>query len=199
MAPRAAGRTSAEATMCAPSMQAPIRAARAAAVAAFFLSGACAEAPARRDTEPPPSAEVALVPRTPHMTDSPCGAQCHDAREPDPRPRELTLFHSGQRLDHGSANRWCDDCHAIDEPDRLVTLAGTRITYDESDAICGQCHGEKHRDWSRGLHGLATGGWTGTAHRRLCTACHEPHAPGRIELEALPPPEPDPRAHGGGE
>ena len=54
---------------------------------------------------------------------------------------------------------------------------------------CAQCHGEKHRDWSEGIHGLNTGGWRGTVSRRLCTACHDPHAPGPIHLQALPPPE----------
>lgn len=131
---------------------------------------------------------VELVPRTPFLVTYPCGPQCHDGREPNATPRELVAFHAGRRIDHGPANGWCDRCHALDHLDQLAQLDGTRVSFDESDRICAQCHGEKHRDWSAGLHGLSTGGWTGTVRRRQCTACHDPHTPGRIQLEALPPP-----------
>ncbi|MEQ9074151.1 MAG: cytochrome c3 family protein [Sandaracinaceae bacterium] len=137
--------------------------------------------------------EVVLVPRIPHLAAYPCGAQCHDAREPDAAPRDLAMFHSGRELEHGPAVRWCDDCHSIEEPDRLRLRSGELVSFDDSDRVCGQCHGEKHRDWRDGIHGLSTGGWRGTVRRRTCTACHEPHAPEPIWLEALPPPEPDPR------
>lgn len=140
---------------------------------------------------------VTIVPRTPHLATYPCGLQCHDAREPDPQPRELVAFHAGREIDHGTAIGWCDSCHAIDEPDRLQLLRGDRVSFDASDRICAQCHGEKHRDWSNGIHGLQTGGWRGTVRRRLCTACHDPHAPEPIWFEALPPPLPDPRVRGG--
>lgn len=141
--------------------------------------------------------EVELVPRTPHLPTFPCGEQCHDAREPDPTPRTLSLFHSGRRLDHGPAIRWCDRCHSMVDADQLALFDGTTVSFDASDRICAQCHGEKHRDWSRGLHGLQTGGWTGTTQRRLCTACHDPHMPDRFELEALPPPVVRGRTEGG--
>lgn len=146
---------------------------------------------------PPAETVVVVVPRTPHLATYPCGAQCHDLREPDPTPRELSAFHAGRRVDHGPALRWCGDCHSIDEPDRLRLRGGELISFDDSDRICGQCHGDKHRDWRHGVHGLSTGGWRGTIRRRTCTACHDPHGPEPIWLEALPPPEPDPRVEGG--
>jgi hypothetical protein len=161
---------------------------------AIALLGACAPDAHRPDAAPPPSAVVVLVPRTPYIATFPCGSQCHDAREPNLTRRELTVFHVGRHIEHGPANQWCSDCHAVDSSDRLRTIDGTLITFDESDQLCGQCHGEKHRDWSRGIHGLQTGGWTGVAERRLCTACHDPHTPGRIHFESLPPPVPDPRS-----
>jgi hypothetical protein len=133
---------------------------------------------------------IAVVPRTPHLATFPCSEQCHAAREGDPTPRALTQFHAGRRIDHGPALGWCDRCHSIEDPDHLVTLDGaTRVSFDASDQICAQCHGEKHRDWAEGVHGLNTGGWRGTVQRRLCTACHDPHAPGPLRFEALPPPE----------
>lgn len=137
---------------------------------------------------------VEFVPRTPYLATYPCGAQCHDARQPNPTPRALAIFHTGRHVAHGPALHWCDDCHAIDAADHLVALDGTTpIAFDDSDQLCAQCHGEKHRDWSEGIHGLSTGAWRGTVRRRTCTACHDPHTPGRIELEALPPPALDPR------
>ena len=143
----------------------------------------------------PAERTVEIVPRTPYLTTFPCGQQCHEAREPDPTERALVTFHAGRRIEHGPAIHWCDDCHSIAEPDHLVSLDGaTAISFDESDQVCAQCHGEKHRDWAVGIHGLSTGGWRGPVQRRLCTACHDPHTPDRIRLEALPPPEPDPRS-----
>ncbi len=143
---------------------------------------------------------VELVPRTPYMPTYPCGEQCHDARTPDPTPRPLTLFHVRREIHHGPAIHWCDDCHDIASPDHLVALDGTAIAFDTSDQLCAQCHGERHRDWELGLHGGTAGGWRGRVQRRVCTACHDPHAqPERIHLEALPPPLPDPRIGEDGE
>lgn len=159
----------------------------------FTSACACEAAPTPAATAAPGSFEVEVVPRTPHLATYPCGAQCHDAREPNPAARDLTAFHAGRTIDHGPAVRWCDDCHSIDEPDQLRLRAGELVSFDESDQVCGQCHGEKHRDWRDGIHGLSTGGWRGTVRRRTCTACHDPHAPEPIWLEALPAPEPDPR------
>lgn len=174
---------------------------RCCAVALWCLAPGCAREPPHpvSDTEALPEGApaervVELVPRTPHLATYPCGEQCHDAREPNPTHRALETFHAGRRIAHGPAIHWCDDCHAIDEPDHLIALDGeTAISFDESDQLCGQCHGERHRDWEAGIHGLSTGAWRGTVHRRLCTACHDPHAPERIHLEALPPPLIDPR------
>ena len=169
----------------------------ALAVTALSLLTACAPEvlphPVRASDQVdgvPAERVIELVPRTPHLATYPCGAQCHDSRAADPRPRELSTFHAGRVVEHGPALDWCQRCHSIDDPDELVLLDGTtRVSFDASDRVCAQCHGEKHRDWSHGIHGLETGGWRGTVQRRLCTACHDPHAPGDIRLTALPTPE----------
>ena len=113
-------------------------------------------------TPPPPTAIVEHVTRIPHLATYPCGETCHDDLHPNPTPRELTVFHAGRVLDHGSALRWCAACHASHDIDRLRLLNGELLSFDESHQICAQCHGPKHRDWTQGLHGLQTGGWTGT-------------------------------------
>ncbi len=135
------------------------------------------------------SIEVERVARTPHLATYPCGAQCHDDRTPDPTPRALTTFHVGRTVRHGPALDFCDDCHDLDDVDSLVLLDhDTRVGFDASDGLCAQCHGSTHDDWEAGIHGLTTGGWRGTVQRRLCTACHDPHAPARLHFEALPVP-----------
>lgn len=139
---------------------------------------------------------VEILPRIPHLPTYPCAEQCHADRMPNPTPRELTLFHAGRTVEHGPAIRWCDRCHAVDDTDHLTLMDGHLITFDESDQICGQCHGEKHRDWEVGVHGTLTGGWRGTVYRRTCTACHDPHTPGDIHFEALPPPHVEERLPG---
>ncbi|MCC7539022.1 MAG: hypothetical protein IT379_22545 [Deltaproteobacteria bacterium] len=139
---------------------------------------------------------VEIVARTPHLPNYPCAEQCHSKRPPNPRQRVLTELHARIRLDHAPVIRWCDFCHAIDDPNHLRLIDGRRISFDESHRLCGQCHGEKAGDWRRNMHGLETGRWDGAALRRTCTACHDPHAPGQITLEALPPPRA--RTHGGG-
>lgn len=158
--------------------------------------GACAPhlepvgqvAEARQEGTSPPL-EVELVARTPHLATYPCGEQCHDARVSDPRPRALTTFHVGRAVSHGPALDFCDDCHDMADVDMLVLLDhATRVSFDASDALCAQCHGSIHDDWEAGTHGLTTGGWRGHVERRLCTACHDPHAPGPLHFEALPVP-----------
>ncbi len=148
--------------------------------------------PATEESQP---LDVELVARTPHLPTYPCGSQCHDERVPNPEPRPLTTFHVGRVVRHGPALDFCNDCHDLEDVDSLVLLDGqTRVSFDASDALCGQCHGQIHADWEAGTHGLTTGGWRGRVQRRLCTACHDPHAPDRLHFEALPVPA-DVRMH----
>lgn len=168
-------------------------------VALGALVAAChEEVPARpRDGAARVERIVEVLPRIPHLPTFPCAEQCHADRMPDPTPRALTLFHAGRTVDHGPAIRWCDRCHAVDDLDHLTLMDGRLVSFDESDRICAQCHGERHRDWEAGIHGTLTGGWRGAVQRRTCTACHDPHAPGPIRFEALPPPRREARLPGG--
>lgn len=173
------------------------------AVAAIGALAACGQPadearaqPHAADTDLPPR-EIEIVPRIPHLVTYPCSEQCHADREAVPGPRELTEFHTERELRHGEGIGWCDSCHTLEDADSLHLIDGTRFSFDESDRLCGQCHGPQHRDWDRGLHGIQTGGWYGVARRKLCTACHDPHTPGRITLEALPPPNAAPDQNGG--
>jgi hypothetical protein len=99
-------------------------------------------------------------------------------------------FHTTIHLEHADVMGFCDRCHDLVNPDQFRLIDGTEVAFDDSARVCGQCHGEKHRDWEEGIHGIQTGSWRGTAERRTCTACHDPHAPlAGIRLTALPVPE----------
>jgi hypothetical protein len=134
------------------------------------------------------SSTVAVAPRIPELRAYPCWKQCHQDLPPNPVPRDLEEFHHGKQLAHGGQLVWCAWCHTEGDLDRLHLLDGTKVTFDQAYRLCGQCHGEKLRDWTYGIHGRQTGSWSGLKVRASCPTCHNPHRPKRPPLEALPPP-----------
>ncbi len=128
------------------------------------------------------------VPPPPFSEDIfPC-SECHADMEPDTERRELEDMHDDIVLDHGPKDRWCFDCHNVDDRDRLRLANGTLIEFDESYRLCGQCHGTIFRDWRQGIHGRRRGYWNGPKSYLLCAHCHNPHAPTFRQIEPLPPP-----------
>jgi len=95
-------------------------------------------------------------------------------------------------LVHGGGNVWCLDCHNADDRDKLVKLNGELLTFNQSQLLCGECHGPILRDWDLGIHGKTVGYWDPEQGdeemtvRLLCVECHLPHRP------AFPPQEPMP-------
>lgn len=133
--------------------------------------------------------EFAVSP--PPFTDGifPC-TDCHIDIEPNPERRALVDMHDDidAIFNHDSDNRWCLDCHDINSRDSLRTASGKLLGFDESYKLCGQCHGDKLRDWKVGVHGQRTGQWNGEKQYLLCVHCHDPHAPRFEKLEPMPPP-----------
>ena len=119
----------------------------------------------------------------------PC-SECH--AQPDLRPnrtrRTLVDAHDDIVLKHDEEARWCLDCHDADNRDRLHLASGELVPFDESYRLCGQCHGEKHRDWRAGVHGRRKGSWNGAKEYLLCVHCHDPHAPRFKALAPMPAP-----------
>jgi len=91
-------------------------------------------------------------------------------------------------FNHDSENRWCLDCHDLKNRDYLRLASGKLLDFKESYKLCGQCHGEKFRDWKVGVHGKRTGEWNGKKEYLLCVHCHNPHSPKFKELTPEPPP-----------
>ncbi len=119
----------------------------------------------------------------------PC-SDCHSEMEPNPERRTLVDMHDdiSAIFDHDSENRWCLDCHDLNNRDSLRLASGRLLDFKESYKLCGQCHGEKLRDWKVGVHGKRTGYWNGKKEYLLCVHCHNPHSPRFKKLTPEPPP-----------
>ena len=96
---------------------------------------------------------------------------------PNRTRRVLSDMHTDIVLKHDEEHRWCLDCHDADNRDVLHLASGERVPFEESYRLCGQCHGEKLRDWRAGVHGRRSGEWNGHKTYLLCAHCHNPHQP----------------------
>ena len=117
----------------------------------------------------------------------PCN-DCHADIVPNPTRRELVDMHDDILLNHAEGQRWCLDCHNISDRNTLRLVSGDIISFTESYRLCGQCHGDKLRDWKVGLHGKRTGYWNGEKQYLLCAHCHNPHSPSFKPLQPMPAP-----------
>ncbi len=167
----------------------------AAVAAGLAIAAVCPDRPAQaapRAARPAaPNGETTLqfpVPPPPFSEGIfPC-SQCHKDMTPNPRRRELKEEHTNILLNHAQGQRWCLDCHDTSNRDKLRLVSGERIDFSESYRLCGQCHGDKFRDWKVGVHGKRTGEWNGKKQYLLCAHCHNPHDPRFKPLKPLPPP-----------
>jgi len=96
---------------------------------------------------------------------------------------DFALDDSVYVLTHGGANLWCLDCHSTTDHNKLQKLNGELLTFNQSQMLCGQCHGPILKDWEHGIHGRTNGYWNremdteDITTRLLCVECHIPHAP----------------------
>lgn len=140
-----------------------------------------------------PTGPIFVEVRTGNLAAYPC-SQCHLERIADPTERPLKEFHTRVDLAHGNTAGWCYRCHTSGDIDKLHLIDGRKITFDEAYELCGQCHGDKFRDWKDGIHGLTTGDWNGQKYKRSCTSCHNPHHPKFTSMAPeRPPTRPRPR------
>lgn len=136
-----------------------------------------------------PKEKIFAVPRPPFSEGAyPC-SQCHKYMKPNEKRRTLTEYHTEIILHHAEGQRWCTDCHNLVNRDKLRLVSGELVDFTESYRLCGQCHGDKFRDWKVGVHGKRTGYWNGDKQYLLCVHCHNPHDPKFKALKPLPPPD----------
>jgi hypothetical protein len=136
-----------------------------------------------------PLAEEIEVPPPPFSPGVfPC-SDCHDPEiTPNTKRRTLTTAHQEITLHHDEEHRWCLDCHSATDRDRLHLASGELVEFSESYKLCGQCHGDKYRDWKAGVHGRRSGDWDGHKTYLLCVQCHNSHSPAFQPLEPKPAP-----------
>ena len=176
-------------------MRFPILNSLAAGLLVLLGSAAFADPPAVKPAagsraEGPAAPEGIEVPKPPFSDGIfPC-TSCHDGKsmKPNLKRRELADMHTDIVLNHGPASRWCLDCHDATDRDWLHLASGERIPFEQSYLLCGQCHGEKLRDWKAGIHGRRTGEWNGHKKYLLCAHCHNPHQPRFRSLAPRPAP-----------
>ena len=133
------------------------------------------ETPGARLEVPPPPFSDGIFPCT----------QCHNKDMPPNKARRtLSDMHTDVELRHDTEHRWCLDCHDADNRDQLHLASGEPVRFGESYRLCGQCHGEKYRDWRAGVHGRRVGQWNGAKQYLLCVHCHSPHQP---RFKSMPP------------
>jgi len=113
---------------------------------------------------------------------------CHEKNKPpkltlDPEGNVIVpKEHSEIVMAHGRhhRNNNCFNCHDEANLELLQTRDGRHLKLIESPALCGSCHGPTYRDWEAGVHGRTSGYWRrelGPIDRKVCTSCHNPHAP----------------------
>lgn len=136
-----------------------------------------------------------------------CGTACHNGvfpqgfpkdNKPVPIPTMVALMPELEKFQHGRGAIWCLECHHTTQRNKLVDHFGNPISFDQPQALCGKCHGDKLRDWRDGIHGKRIGDFTSTGNKRwfTCTECHNPHNVqdgernrGFIALQPEPPPQ----------
>ena len=151
---------------------------------AVLLSGA---SPA--GTNAPAKVEERVEVPPPPFSDGifPC-MNCHANQKPNRTRRTLADMHTDIDLKHAQPQLWCLDCHDLMNRDVLHLASGAKVPFKVSYELCGQCHGEKLRDWRAGVHGKRTGSWNGAKQYLLCVNCHNPHSPHFQALKPMPPP-----------
>jgi len=150
-----------------------------AGVLAASAAHAAATGPVAKPSTPvEKKKEVLVEAKPPPFSDGifPC-MDCH--KDQKDRTRRELAFHDEQQsiFDHDSEHRWCLDCHDYENRNVLRLASGAPVPFTESYRLCGQCHGDKFRDWRLGIHGKRVGQWDGAKTYLLCVSCHNPHAP----------------------
>jgi len=137
----------------------------------------------------PGAAQLKVEAPPPPFSDGifPC-SNCHASQPVNRQRRELKDMHTDIVLKHDAEHRWCLDCHDANNRDQLHLASGEPVKFEESYQLCGQCHGEKYRDWRAGVHGRRVGQWNGAKQYLLCAHCHNPHDPHFKALQPKPAP-----------
>jgi len=162
-----------------------------------LLLGACSEEAAAHEIVWEEGSTAPTLPQGVHVPPPPFSDgvfPCTDCHDPDipvnTQRRPMKTAHTEIVLHHDEEHRWCLDCHDAANRDVLHLASGEPVPFEESYRLCGQCHGDKYRDWRAGVHGRRTGHWDGEKTYLLCVNCHNAHSPHFQPIEPKPAPIP---------
>ncbi len=153
-----------------------------------FQGGVHGWAEEKKDTVNKRSSQLEMYPCT----------ECHSTPQDfNSQKRDLTKEHSNIKAIHPKErgdedpNFWCQHCHNPNQYNQFRLQTGETLPFNDSQKVCGQCHGPQLRDWKKHIHGRRTGNWNGEGQVDLCTQCHNPHDPKFKPMKPVaPPPEP---------
>ncbi len=143
-------------------------------------------------------AQAVIRPRSEQLKMTMQCSMCHpgaDQAEQKNEARQIMMHQDiisdASQLQHGRGAIWCFDCHNAANRDTLVDHQGQEISFNESQKLCGSCHGEVYSEWRMGLHGKRTGEWKVGGKKRwwTCTECHDPH---KVQEHRFNPVKPEP-------
>lgn len=134
-------------------------------------------------------AKVSIAQRQQQLKHFPC-MKCHINIKNDAAQFPLKTPHNNMTFKHNGENiKSCFLCHDKLDRNKLILISGEKISFNQSFKQCAQCHGEKKRDWDKGIHGKQVGSWNGDKYKESCTNCHNPHAPKFKKMMADPGPK----------
>lgn len=116
---------------------------------------------------------------------------CHLAKKQDYILSKKTnkLKHAAIHSQHGRVEVACGSCHDRNNSNLLRTSEDSSATFVDSSAVCKQCHQDRYKDWSNGIHGKRLGGWNLQKKQFSCVECHQPHNVKFRKMSADRPPK----------
>jgi nitrate/TMAO reductase-like tetraheme cytochrome c subunit len=87
-------------------------------------------------------------------------------------------------ISHGSLKKSCNDCHDVNNSNKLVFPA----TFENTSLLCSRCHSERYIEWQKGIHGKKVGSWKNNISFH-CIDCHNPHSVSFKKMQSRPAPK----------
>ena|SRR3990167_5436129 len=94
----------------------------------------------------------------------------------EPQKFETEREHKRVEATHGDIILSCNNCHDANNSNYLLSPRSPKASFSFTSPVCKRCHAAIYRDWTEGIHGQRTGGWTGEKIQFNCIDCHDPHS-----------------------
>jgi formate-dependent nitrite reductase cytochrome c552 subunit len=101
-----------------------------------------------------------------------------------PKKNSTKSEHGEIVIVHGSLKKACNDCHDVNNSDKLMSPG----TFEDTSLLCSRCHIERYREWQKGIHGKKISSWQNYVVFH-CIDCHNPHDVSFKKMESRPGPE----------